>query len=135
MLEGEKKPRLGTRFRLHREQVLAVEERFAFQDFVAFAAGQDVGERALARAVGAHEGMDFACGDVQIEPVEDAPTFDGDGEVAYREHHPTDPSRLTSRSLPASTANSSGSFWNTSLQNPPTMRATARSGSMPRWRQ
>ena len=50
----------GGVFGLHRQQVLAVEEDFAAGDVVALAARQHLRQRALARAVRAHDGVDFA---------------------------------------------------------------------------
>ena len=50
-------------------------------------------------------------------------------------HHPTEPSRLTSSSVLASTANSIGSSRNTDLQKPSTIIDTASSSPMPRDRQ
>src|SRR5690606_42071046 len=49
--------------------------------------------------------------------------------------HPTLPSRLTSSSFLASTANSIGSSRNTCLQKPSTIRLTASSSPSPRLRQ
>src|SRR5262249_44928350 len=49
--------------------------------------------------------------------------------------HPTLPSRLIEISFCASTANSMGSCWSTSLTKPLTTSATASSADKPRWRQ
>ncbi len=51
------------------------------------------------------------------------------------EHQPTDPSRLMASSFCASTANSIGSSFSTSLQKPLTIKPTASSWLRPRWRQ
>ena len=94
---------------------------------------QHVGEGALAGAVGAHHGMDFAGGHIEIEAVQNGLPGRLDVQPANAEQaHPTLPSRLTSSSLAASTANSIGSVRNTSLQKPLTIMATAFSVSMPR---
>ena len=55
----------------------------------------------------------------------------GEGKI----NHPTEPSRLTSSSFLASTANSIGSSRNTDLQKPSTIIDTASSSPMPRERQ
>src|SRR5690349_25009426 len=56
-------------------------------------------------------------------------------EFADHPGQPTEPSRLTANSLCASTANSIGSSFKTSLQNPLTIRFTASSSDSPRVRQ
>src|SRR5665213_3626041 len=56
-------------------------------------------------------------------------------EVLDLQHHPTLPSRLTLRSLWASTANSMGNSLKTSRQKPFTIMETASSSEIPRWRQ
>ena len=53
--------------RRHREQVPAVEEHLALGHLVALAAGQHVGERALARAVRPHDRMHLAGADLEVD--------------------------------------------------------------------
>ena len=64
VLEGEEHALGGALVGLHGEQVLAVPEHLAVGDLVAGAAGEHVGERRLARAVGAHDGVHLALGDL-----------------------------------------------------------------------
>src|ERR1700681_2330931 len=54
---------------------------------------------------------------------------------ARRRDQPTEPSRLIEMSFCASTANSIGNCWSTSLTKPLTTSATASSAERPRWRQ
>ena len=49
------------------EEILAFVEHLAVGDLVFFAPRQDVGQGALARAVGAHDGVDLAGVDLQID--------------------------------------------------------------------
>ena len=65
--QARRRPLLG----LHAEQVVAVERRGAVRDHVAVAPGQDVGQRRLARAVRAHDGVHAAGGDVEVDALED----------------------------------------------------------------
>src|SRR5690606_35490327 len=57
------------------------------------------------------------------------------GQDQQQGPHPTEPSRLTSSSFLASTANSIGSSRKTCLQKPSTISETASSSEMPRLRQ
>ena len=130
---------------------------FAAGDVVAVAAGEDGGQRALAAAVRAHDGVDFAGVDGQVDAFEDLLALHAGAEVFDFENgllvhgelieirdrfvwielpcQPTLPSRLTPRSFCASTANSIGSSLNTSLQKPFTIMFTASCVEMPRWLQ
>ena len=62
VLEGEEHALGGALVGLHLEQALAVPEDVAVGDLVVLAAGQHVGERRLARAVGAHDRVHLALG-------------------------------------------------------------------------
>ena len=152
VLEGEEDALAGTLFRLVVEEVLSLKQDLAAGDLVAVASREDVGERALAGAVAAHDGVHFAGLHVEVQALQN-------GLAAHRclkfldlEHdllplsvfvdwlmredakgrQPTLPSRLTSRSFLASTANSIGSSRKTSLQKPLTIMLTASSSAMPR---
>ena len=70
-MEGEKEAGGGTLLRFHIQQIFAVEGGGAAGDLVAGAAGQDVGQGRLARAVGAHDGVDFTRGDREVDAVQD----------------------------------------------------------------
>ena len=59
ILEGEKDAFAGAVFGGHFEQVLAVVSDGAAGDHVEVAAGEHLGERAFAAAIGPHDGMDF----------------------------------------------------------------------------
>src|SRR5690606_19254607 len=134
MLEGEEETAGGALFRCEREQVGAVELDGA-GDVVAVATGENVGERRLAGAVGAHHGVHLAGGDVEVEAVEDDRASGGRVEVGDVEHHPTAPSSVTRISAWASMAYSIGSSSNTSRQKPLTIMDVASSSVRPRWRQ
>ena len=70
VLEGHEDTFAGTLFRRHLEQILPLVENLAFSDLVAFAAGQHLRQRALARAVGPHDGMHFTCVDLQVNALQ-----------------------------------------------------------------
>ncbi len=55
----------------HLEHVLAVELDRAVGDFIVRMTSQSVSERAFARAVRTHQGMDLARVDLEIDPLED----------------------------------------------------------------
>jgi hypothetical protein len=55
---------------VHFEQVFAVEGDCAFGDFIAFAARQNLCERALARTIRPYNGMHFAQADFQVHALQ-----------------------------------------------------------------
>jgi hypothetical protein len=61
----------GTRVGIHLEQVLALEQNLAAGDDVFRVAGQRARERALAGAVGPHDGVHLAFVHVKVDPPED----------------------------------------------------------------
>ena len=69
-LEGEEEAGLGAQFRGQVEQVRAVEGDAAVGDGEIVAAGEHVGERGFAGAVGAHDGVDFAIGDGEVDAAQ-----------------------------------------------------------------
>src|SRR5437867_2610568 len=71
VLKGEEDAFAGALLGVEFEQVFALVDDFAGGDVVAFAAGEDRGQRALAGAVRAHDGMDFAKPEGEIDAVED----------------------------------------------------------------
>ena len=71
VLERQKQARRGALFRLHVEQVIALQRRFAVGHLIAVAARENVRERRFARAVGAHDGMHLAGFDRQVDTFED----------------------------------------------------------------
>ena len=81
ILEGEEQALGGALVRLHRRGFLAVEQDFALGDLVAGLAGEHIGERRLARAVRAHDGVHLALLDRQVEAVEDFLAVDFDVQV------------------------------------------------------
>src|SRR5664280_1578884 len=115
VLEGEEEAGRGTVLGRQGEQVLVLEADRA-GDAVGLVAGKHVGEGALARAVRAHDGVYFARRNFEVDSPEDLVVTDLGVEVLDLQHHPTLPSRLTLRSLWASTANSMGNSLKTSRQ-------------------
>src|SRR6266581_4425384 len=120
-----------------REQVLALVEDLALGHLERLVPGEDLREGALARPVGAHDGVHLARPDLEIDAAEDLLAADVGVQVLHAQHglrprHPMLPSRLTLRSFCASTANSIGSSLNTSRQKPFTIIETASSAEMPR---
>src|SRR5690348_8513070 len=129
---------------VHVEQVLPTVRHRAARDGVRRMTGEDRGECALARAVGSHDGVDFAGANGEIQSLQDLffrVRRDGRMKSLDLEQngsrlpapvfHPTLPSSEMPRRFWASTANSIGSSLNTSLQNPLTMRDTASSAESP----
>ena len=117
----------------------AVVADLAAGHLVALAAGQHVGERALARAVRPHDRVHLAGADLQVDAAQDLLVVDRDPKVLMLSmrslkrtrwsrrrataRQPTLPSRLIASSFCASTANSIGSSCITSRQKPLTISA------------
>ena len=76
ILKGQKHAFAGGLFRLHVQQIFAVEEHFALGHVVGFAARQHLRQRALARSVRAHDGMHFAGIDRQVNALENFVAID-----------------------------------------------------------
>src|ERR1700734_3046276 len=66
---------------LHREQILAVEKHLAAGDVIAFAPREHLRKRALAGAVGSHDGMHFARFEREIDALENLAIFDSDPQI------------------------------------------------------
>ena len=81
VLEGEEYAQAGADFGVEGEEVLAVVDGLAGGDGVVGASGEDVGEGAFAGAVGAHNGVDFAGADLEVDAVEDGEVAGGGVEV------------------------------------------------------
>jgi hypothetical protein len=94
--KARKTPRAARSSGFIGEQILAVEQHFARGHLVVRLAGEQ-GERRLARAVRAHDGMDLPLLDREIETVEDLLAVDLDVQVFdFKQRHrflfPVDPS-------------------------------------------
>jgi hypothetical protein len=87
ILEPEEDALAGPLLRAHGQQVPAAEADGPGGDLEPLAPGQHVGERALARAVGPHDGMDLARPDPQGEPLEDRRAGHADMQVVYFQQH------------------------------------------------
>src|SRR5205085_11615564 len=77
ILEPEEDALAGPLLGGHGEQVLAVPADEAVGDLVGLAAGEHLAERALAGAVLAHDGVDLALVDGQVNALEDLPPAGG----------------------------------------------------------
>ena len=86
ILEGEEDALAGALLGVHLEQVLAVEEDLALGHLVGVAAGEDAGQRALAGAVGPHDGVDLAGVHRQVDAAEDFLVVDAGVQVVDFEH-------------------------------------------------
>jgi len=64
ILKAQKQPRRRALMRVEIEQIRALERHRSAGHFVARLPAQNMGERRFARAIGAHDRMDFACGDL-----------------------------------------------------------------------
>src|SRR6185436_12894554 len=101
VLEGDEQPRRRARLGLEGEQVLPLEANLSGGDLEGLAARQHLGERALARAIGAHDGVDLAGPDVEIDPAEDLLARRARMKVSDLQHghlYPVVPSRFSARS-------------------------------------
>src|SRR5690606_12103698 len=137
ILERQEQALAGAFLGVHLKQILALELHAAGSRLVARTTGEHVAQGTLAGAVGPHDGMHFARLDLDIQSREDILLSHCRVEPFVRSHilrliicmnrfasvgnQPTEPSRLTSSSLPASTANSIGSSLSTSRQKPLTI--------------
>jgi len=81
ILKAEEKPGPGAFLRCHVEQVLVTEDHRTGGDRIALAARQYMGERALARAVWSHDGVNFAGPYHEVHASQDFPPGDGDPQV------------------------------------------------------
>ena len=81
ILEREEEALLGALFRSHGEQILAVVRRGARRDVVARVACQHLRQRALARAVGSHDGVDLALVNAERDAMENLVLADAGVEV------------------------------------------------------
>ena len=86
VLEGEEYPRPGADLRRHLQQVPALKQDLAGRDCVIRPPGQHVGQGALARAVGAHDGVHLAGIHRQVHALQDLLVFNRDVKVAYFKH-------------------------------------------------
>ena len=82
VLEGEEQARLGALVRLGLGDVLALEGDRALGDLVGGVPEQGVRERRLARAVGAHQRVDLAARDVEVDAPEDLALLDAHVQVS-----------------------------------------------------
>ncbi len=82
VLEGEEQPRLRALVRLGLGDVLALEEDRALGHLVRGVAEQGVGERGLARPVGAHQRVHLPALDGQVDAAEDLALLDAHVQVA-----------------------------------------------------
>ncbi len=87
ILHGEEDPCPGTFFGFHFQQVAALEKDFTARDFITLAPGKDIGEGALARTVGAHDGMDFAFTHFQVQALENFLAAHVDVQVINAKHY------------------------------------------------
>ncbi len=86
VLEGEEHPRPGPGVGWPGRDVVAPEQDPALGHLVAGVAGEGVGEGRLARAVGAHEGVQLALCDDEVDAAEDLVAVDLDVQVLDGEH-------------------------------------------------
>jgi len=87
ILEAKKQPGRGALMRLHAEQVFAVEGDRPFGHFITGPTRQHIAERRFARAVGAHDRMNLARVQGQVQALEDRLVGDSGVEVSYLKHH------------------------------------------------
>jgi hypothetical protein len=81
ILEGEEDAFARALLGIECEQILAAVDDLAGGDVVTVAARKDAGERALAAAVGTHDGVNFAGADGEVDAFEDLAAFDAGTQV------------------------------------------------------
>ena len=86
VLEGEEHARLGPLLGLQVEQVLPAVEHRAAGHLVGRVAGQHLGQRALARAVRAHDGVHLAGVDREVDALEDLLVAGARAQVSDFQH-------------------------------------------------
>ena len=133
ILEGQEHALGGALVRLHLEHVLAVEQDLAFGDLVVGLAGEHIGERRLARAVRAHDGVHLALVHGEVEAVEDLLAVDSTCRFLISSRGIQSVLQiltLSSRPSEATTPRSRG--WSSSnagrIMDPGSRRCAARSG-------
>ena len=88
VLEGDKKPRAGALVGLlHFKKIQAIERDRAAGDLIVGVAGHDFGEGGFAGTVLAHDRVDLALGNFEVEAFEDLAVADVGGEVFDFEAH------------------------------------------------
>ena len=83
VLEGQEHPGARSLLGSHVEKVLAAVKNAAFGHFIAFATRQDGRQRALAAAVGPHDGVHLSRVDGQVHALEDFFVFHSGVQVFY----------------------------------------------------
>src|SRR5262245_48829566 len=73
-------------FRRHLQQILALIQDFSLCDLVAFAARQNLRQRALARSIGSHDCVDLAGVDPQIDPLQNLLAADASVQILDLQH-------------------------------------------------
>ena len=107
VLVGEEQAEAGAFPRRAPEELLAVDRRGALGDRVVVAAHEHVGERRLAGAVGAHEGVHLTGRDLEVDAAQDLHSRDRRMQV----RDPQDAHRSTITSSPSTRVPYTGTGW------------------------
>src|SRR5579863_8445383 len=83
ILKREEQPFASGFFRLHGQQILAVEGDFAAGDVVGFATGKYLRKGAFPGAVRAHDRVDFTGIQLKVDAAKDLAVFNPDLQVLY----------------------------------------------------
>jgi len=86
VLEGEEEPGAGAFLGRQGEQVGTVPVHAAVGHGEGVAPGEHLGQRALARTVGAHDGVHLAAAHLQVQTLEDGLAVDGRVQVVDLQH-------------------------------------------------
>src|SRR5690606_11879002 len=86
ILKGQEDAGPGPFFNRHFQKILAQIFNFTVFYLIVFTASKHLRQRALARTVGAHDGVNFACVDLQRQAIENALAFDGSLQILDVQH-------------------------------------------------
>ncbi len=81
ILEGQEHPHPGALLDRQFQQVLPLEPHLAASHLIAGMAHDDIGQRALAGAVGSHQGVGLTQANAQVHPFEDGLSRDRCAQV------------------------------------------------------
>ena len=83
VLESQEYPLARTILRRHRQQVISHERNRPIGDLIVVTPRDDIGQRALARAIRPHDGMYFSRTYLQVEAIQNGFSINRHFQIAY----------------------------------------------------